>query len=103
MSAKERQKGTVTKDSVTLLPCFYFVEVSGRPRRAGPWGAAAGVAGQARGAGGGRGERRGREPLAFSAEGKLASALIPHCLMQNPSVMLHPTEISIEAPRKVQA
>lgn len=29
MSAKERQKGKVTKDSVTLLPCFYFVEVSG--------------------------------------------------------------------------
>lgn len=31
MSAKERPKGRVTKDSVTLLPCFYFVEVSGRP------------------------------------------------------------------------
>ncbi|KAJ8397546.1 hypothetical protein AAFF_G00438220 [Aldrovandia affinis] len=27
MSAKERQKGKVTKDSVTLLPCFYFVEL----------------------------------------------------------------------------
>ncbi|XP_006000061.1 phospholipid phosphatase-related protein type 4 isoform X1 [Latimeria chalumnae] len=27
MSAKERQKGRVTKDSVTLLPCFYFVEL----------------------------------------------------------------------------
>lgn len=27
MSAKERLKGKVTKDSVTLLPCFYFVEV----------------------------------------------------------------------------
>ncbi|XP_026511411.1 phospholipid phosphatase-related protein type 4 [Terrapene carolina triunguis] len=27
MSAKERQKGKVTKDSVTLLPCFYFVEI----------------------------------------------------------------------------
>ncbi|XP_074762736.1 phospholipid phosphatase-related protein type 4 isoform X2 [Athene noctua] len=27
MSAKERQKGAVTKDSVTLLPCFYFVEL----------------------------------------------------------------------------
>ncbi|XP_061096350.1 phospholipid phosphatase-related protein type 4 isoform X2 [Conger conger] len=26
MSAKERQKGKVTKDSVTLLPCFYFLE-----------------------------------------------------------------------------
>ncbi|XP_035268844.1 phospholipid phosphatase-related protein type 4 isoform X1 [Anguilla anguilla] len=26
MSTKERQKGKVTKDSVTLLPCFYFVE-----------------------------------------------------------------------------
>lgn len=33
MSAKERPKGKVVKDSVTLLPCFYFVEV-GRP---GPW------------------------------------------------------------------
>lgn len=33
MSAKERQKGKVTKDSVTLLPCFYFVEVSGAPER----------------------------------------------------------------------
>lgn len=30
MSAKERPKGKVIKDSVTLLPCFYFVEV-GRP------------------------------------------------------------------------
>lgn len=28
MSAKERPKGKVIKDSVTLLPCFYFVEVS---------------------------------------------------------------------------
>lgn len=28
MSAKERLKGRMTKDSVTLLPCFYFVEVS---------------------------------------------------------------------------
>ncbi|CAB1326006.1 unnamed protein product [Coregonus sp. 'balchen'] len=27
MSAKERLKGKVTKDSVTLLPCFYFVEL----------------------------------------------------------------------------
>ncbi|XP_062353545.1 phospholipid phosphatase-related protein type 4 isoform X2 [Cinclus cinclus] len=27
MSAKERQKSKVTKDSVTLLPCFYFVEL----------------------------------------------------------------------------
>ncbi|KAM4896336.1 phospholipid phosphatase-related protein type 4 isoform 2-T2 [Sylvia borin] len=27
MSAKERPKGKVTKDSVTLLPCFYFVEL----------------------------------------------------------------------------
>ncbi|XP_068261815.1 phospholipid phosphatase-related protein type 4 isoform X2 [Nyctibius grandis] len=27
MSAQERQKGKVTKDSVTLLPCFYFVEL----------------------------------------------------------------------------
>lgn len=27
MSAKERLKVKVTKDSVTLLPCFYFVEV----------------------------------------------------------------------------
>ncbi|MBN3296657.1 phospholipid phosphatase-related protein type 4 [Amia ocellicauda] len=27
MSAKERQKAKVTKDSVTLLPCFYFVEL----------------------------------------------------------------------------
>ncbi|KAG7457175.1 hypothetical protein MATL_G00243750 [Megalops atlanticus] len=27
MSAKERQKGKLTKDSVTLLPCFYFVEL----------------------------------------------------------------------------
>ncbi|XP_040262733.1 2-lysophosphatidate phosphatase PLPPR4 isoform X2 [Bufo bufo] len=27
MSAKERQKMRVTKDSVTLLPCFYFVEL----------------------------------------------------------------------------
>ncbi|KAG8555609.1 hypothetical protein GDO81_017760 [Engystomops pustulosus] len=27
MSAKERQKMRVTKDSVTLLPCFYFVEI----------------------------------------------------------------------------
>ncbi|XP_023696008.1 phospholipid phosphatase-related protein type 4 [Paramormyrops kingsleyae] len=27
MSAIERQKGKVTKDSVTLLPCFYFVEL----------------------------------------------------------------------------
>ena len=27
MSAKERLKGKLTKDSVTLLPCFYFVEV----------------------------------------------------------------------------
>ncbi|KAI1891456.1 hypothetical protein AGOR_G00144000 [Albula goreensis] len=27
MSGKERQKGKVTKDSVTLLPCFYFVEL----------------------------------------------------------------------------
>ncbi|VTJ79927.1 Hypothetical predicted protein [Marmota monax] len=26
MSAKERPKGKVIKDSVTLLPCFYFVE-----------------------------------------------------------------------------
>lgn len=28
MSTKERPKGKVIKDSVTLLPCFYFVEVS---------------------------------------------------------------------------
>lgn len=53
MSAKERQKGKVTKDSVTLLPCFYFVEVSGR--------CCAGRAGLAAGAGSGaepiRGER----------------------------------------------
>lgn len=28
MSGKERPKGKVIKDSVTLLPCFYFVEVS---------------------------------------------------------------------------
>lgn len=28
MSAKERPKSKVIKDSVTLLPCFYFVEVS---------------------------------------------------------------------------
>ncbi|KAK9979565.1 hypothetical protein ABG768_012989 [Culter alburnus] len=27
MSAKERLKGKMTKDSVTLLPCFYFVEL----------------------------------------------------------------------------
>ncbi|XP_052034473.1 phospholipid phosphatase-related protein type 4 isoform X2 [Apodemus sylvaticus] len=27
MSAKERPKGKVIKDSVTLLPCFYFVEL----------------------------------------------------------------------------
>ncbi|XDV27130.1 hypothetical protein PO909_030714 [Leuciscus waleckii] len=27
MSAKERLKGRMTKDSVTLLPCFYFVEL----------------------------------------------------------------------------
>ncbi|XP_048458235.1 phospholipid phosphatase-related protein type 4 isoform X2 [Rhincodon typus] len=27
MSSKERQKGRLTKDSVTLLPCFYFVEL----------------------------------------------------------------------------
>ncbi|XP_072500192.1 phospholipid phosphatase-related protein type 4 isoform X2 [Notamacropus eugenii] len=27
MSAKERPKSKVTKDSVTLLPCFYFVEL----------------------------------------------------------------------------
>ncbi|XP_075567251.1 phospholipid phosphatase-related protein type 4 isoform X2 [Pelecanus crispus] len=27
MSAAERQQGKVTKDSVTLLPCFYFVEL----------------------------------------------------------------------------
>ncbi|XP_042729714.1 2-lysophosphatidate phosphatase PLPPR4 isoform X4 [Lagopus leucura] len=27
MSSKERPKGKVTKDSVTLLPCFYFVEL----------------------------------------------------------------------------
>lgn len=27
MSAKERPKGKVVKDSVTLLPCFYFVEL----------------------------------------------------------------------------
>uniref|UniRef100_A0A2R8NEB8 Phospholipid phosphatase related 4 n=1 Tax=Callithrix jacchus TaxID=9483 RepID=A0A2R8NEB8_CALJA len=27
MSAKERPKGKVIKDSVTLLPCFYFVEI----------------------------------------------------------------------------
>ncbi|KAJ1171696.1 hypothetical protein NDU88_003554 [Pleurodeles waltl] len=27
MSTKERQKARVTKDSVTLLPCFYFVEL----------------------------------------------------------------------------
>ncbi|KAK1164045.1 phospholipid phosphatase-related protein type 4-like [Acipenser oxyrinchus oxyrinchus] len=27
MSGKDRQKGKVTKDSVTLLPCFYFVEL----------------------------------------------------------------------------
>nr|XP_055058393.1 phospholipid phosphatase-related protein type 4 isoform X2 [Misgurnus anguillicaudatus] len=27
MSAKERLKGKMTKDSVTLLPCFYFVEI----------------------------------------------------------------------------
>ncbi|KAL2085584.1 hypothetical protein ACEWY4_018904 [Coilia grayii] len=27
MSAKERPKGKMTKDSVTLLPCFYFVEL----------------------------------------------------------------------------
>ncbi|XP_028856652.1 phospholipid phosphatase-related protein type 4 isoform X2 [Denticeps clupeoides] len=27
MSAKERLKGQMTKDSVTLLPCFYFVEI----------------------------------------------------------------------------
>ncbi|KAJ8270320.1 hypothetical protein GJAV_G00112930 [Gymnothorax javanicus] len=27
MSAKDRQKGKMTKDSVTLLPCFYFVEL----------------------------------------------------------------------------
>ncbi|XP_038649851.1 2-lysophosphatidate phosphatase PLPPR4 [Scyliorhinus canicula] len=27
MSSKERQKGKLTKDSVTLLPCFYFVEL----------------------------------------------------------------------------
>ena len=39
MSAKERPKGKVTKDSVTLLPCFYFVEVSGSGRGAGHGGA----------------------------------------------------------------
>ncbi|XP_028666959.1 phospholipid phosphatase-related protein type 4-like [Erpetoichthys calabaricus] len=27
MSGKDRQKGKLTKDSVTLLPCFYFVEL----------------------------------------------------------------------------
>ncbi|KAL1006695.1 hypothetical protein UPYG_G00075530 [Umbra pygmaea] len=27
MSSRERQKGTITKDSVSLLPCFYFVEL----------------------------------------------------------------------------
>ncbi|XP_033860018.3 phospholipid phosphatase-related protein type 4-like [Acipenser ruthenus] len=27
MSGKDRQRGKVTKDSVTLLPCFYFVEL----------------------------------------------------------------------------
>ncbi|XP_023660239.2 phospholipid phosphatase-related protein type 4 isoform X1 [Paramormyrops kingsleyae] len=27
MSAKDRRKGKLTKDSVTLLPCFYFVEL----------------------------------------------------------------------------
>lgn len=28
MSARERLKEKMIKDSVTLLPCFYFVEVS---------------------------------------------------------------------------
>ncbi|CDQ70998.1 unnamed protein product [Oncorhynchus mykiss] len=27
MSSRERQKGNMTKDSVSLLPCFYFVEL----------------------------------------------------------------------------
>ncbi|XP_010889431.1 phospholipid phosphatase-related protein type 4 isoform X2 [Esox lucius] len=27
MSSRERQKGNMTKDSVSLLPCFYFVEI----------------------------------------------------------------------------
>lgn len=27
MSAKERLKASMGKESVTLLPCFYFVEV----------------------------------------------------------------------------
>ncbi|KAJ8010436.1 hypothetical protein DPEC_G00075050, partial [Dallia pectoralis] len=27
MSSKEKQKGNMTKDSVSLLPCFYFVEL----------------------------------------------------------------------------
>uniref|UniRef100_A0ACB8F2N5 Uncharacterized protein n=1 Tax=Sphaerodactylus townsendi TaxID=933632 RepID=A0ACB8F2N5_9SAUR len=30
MAAKERQKSKVTKESVTLLPCFYFVELKAK-------------------------------------------------------------------------
>lgn len=93
MSAKERQKGKVTKDSVTLLPCFYFVEVSGRcAQRAAP------------GAGGGRGERRGADPRGTRcADSERASVRCPHRLVQNPYVMLCIAEISIDAPCKEQA
>lgn len=94
MSAKERQKGKVTKDSVTLLPCFYFVEVSGRyAERAGR--------GLAAGAGSGAEPIRGERGA--PAGSGLASVLSPHRLMQNPYVMLYLSGISIEAPYKEEA
>lgn len=47
MSAKERPKSKVTKESVTLLPCFYFVEVSPPGRGVGLLGGGGGRPGQA--------------------------------------------------------
>lgn len=70
MSAKERPKGKVTKDSVTLLPCFYFVEVSGRAGTAPGTRAGAGMgAAGGCGAGGCRGPCGAPPPPAAGSPG----------------------------------
>jgi len=89
MSAKERPKGKVTKDSVTLLPCFYFVEVSGRPA---PWGPSVAPRVDGSGCGAGVGERalRGAPPgsTAHHEPGERGLALSPQRGVRHPHAAL---------------